>query len=235
MSVPRQSPSAGRGGVAGGRRAGSGDGRRAGRTDGEADGPPVPVDPRERARAICLRLLAVRPRTRVELTTALRRRDIPDDVAEAVLDRFGEVGMIDDTAFAEAWVTSRHHGRGLARRALGHELRRRGVDGATVRDALGQLDPATEEQTARRLVERKLRSIGGGNPQALLRTLGGMLARKGYPAGLAFRVIRDVLAQHPQTASFLETADVDLDALSSHAAEVDDADGFPSERYVPDT
>ncbi|HEY2306223.1 MAG TPA: regulatory protein RecX, partial [Streptosporangiaceae bacterium] len=72
----------------------------------------------EAARAICLRLLTAGPRTRAQLATALRKRRIPDEVAEAVLSRFTEVGLIDDAAFARAWVESRHHSRGLARRAL---------------------------------------------------------------------------------------------------------------------
>ena len=81
----------------------------------------------ERAREICLRQLAVRPRTRVELAKALARKEISDEVISEVLDRYDEVGIIDDAAFARAWVSSRHHGRGLARRALATELRRRGV------------------------------------------------------------------------------------------------------------
>lgn len=66
----------------------------------------------ERARAICLRLLTGTPRTRKQLADALRKREIPDDAAEEVLSRFEEVGLINDSAFADAWVESRHHGRG---------------------------------------------------------------------------------------------------------------------------
>ena len=87
-----------------------------------------PADPVERARAICLRLLTGTPRTRKQLADALRKREIPDEAAEEVLSRFEEVGLINDGAFADAWVESRHHGRGLARRALARELRTKGVD-----------------------------------------------------------------------------------------------------------
>ncbi len=144
-------------------------------------------NPTELAREICLRQLAVRPRTRAELATALRRKGIDDDVAAEVLDRYDEVGMIDDEAFARAWVTSRHHSRGLARRALAGELRRKGVDSEAVGDALDELDPQTEEETARALVARRLRVERTGTPEARFRRLVGMLARKGYPAGLAVR------------------------------------------------
>jgi regulatory protein len=129
--------------------------RAAGRAGAAADA--EPADPAERARQICLRLLAVRPRTRSELATALRRRGIDAQVAEEVLRRYGEVGMVDDEAFARAWVTSRHHSRGLARQALAAELRQRGIDSDTVGRALTELDSETEVATARALVERKLR------------------------------------------------------------------------------
>jgi len=80
--------------------------------------PLPPADPESAARAICLRLLALQPRTRAELAAALESRGVPADAAAAVLSRFDEVGLIDDTAFADAWVETRHRGRGLGRRAL---------------------------------------------------------------------------------------------------------------------
>ncbi|POX41886.1 regulatory protein RecX, partial [Streptomyces sp. Ru72] len=98
-----------------------------------------PGDPVEQARAICLRLLTGTPRTRKQLADALSKREIPEDVADEVLSRFEEVGLIDDSAFADAWVESRHHGRGLARRALAQELRTKGVDSALIDAAVGQL------------------------------------------------------------------------------------------------
>jgi regulatory protein len=176
-------------------------------------------DPAEVAREICLRQLAVRPRTRAELATALRQRGIPDDVAAAVLDRYDEVGMIDDAAFARAWVTTRHHGRGLARRALAHELRQRGVDAGAAGAALAGLDDSTEAATARALVDRKLRTVRG-EPEQVFRRLVGVLARKGYPAGLAIRAVKEALAgQSADAAEFAEQ--IDPDALADAEDDVD--------------
>ncbi|MFI9644697.1 recombination regulator RecX [Streptomyces sp. NPDC052040] len=152
-----------------------------------------PADPVERARAICLRLLTGSPRTRKQLADALRKREIPDEAAEEVLTRFEEAGLIDDGAFADAWVESRHHGRGLARRALARELRTKGVDSAVIDEAVGQLDSEQEEATARDLVDRKLRATRGLDRDKRLRRLAGMLARKGYPEGMALRVVRQAL------------------------------------------
>ncbi|GII89901.1 regulatory protein RecX [Sinosporangium siamense] len=138
-------------------------------------------------------MLTLAPKTRAQLADALRKREIPDEVAEAVLSRFSEVGLIDDEAFAEAWVSSRHHGRGLARRALAAELRHRGVEDEMVKAAVDRLDPDQEVETARRLVAKKLASTRGLAPEVRMRRITGMLARKGYAPGLAFRVVREAM------------------------------------------
>lgn len=164
----------------------------------------VPPSPEEQARAICLRLLTGSPRTRGQLARALTKRGIPDEVAEEVLSRFEEVGLVDDAAFAGAWVESRHHGRGLARRALARELRTKGVGSAVIDEALGQLDAEQEECTARELAERKLRGTRGLEREKRVRRLVGMLARKGYDEGLALRVVRDALAAEGDDPELLD-------------------------------
>lgn len=111
-----------------------------------------------------------------------------------MLDRFTEVGLIDDRSFAEAWVSSRQRSRGLAKRALASELRDKGVAGDVVADALDGIDPASEEAAARELVRRKLRSMRGLDPPVRHRRLMGALARKGHSAEVAQRAIRAELA-----------------------------------------
>ena len=151
-------------------------------------------DPLEVARQVCLDQLSYTARTRAELAAVLDKRGVPADVADQVLGRFTEVGLIDDVAFAGAWVARRSAGKGLARRALAQELRQRGVDDATAATALEGLDPEQEVEQARALVERKLASTASADPAARVRRLVGLLARKGYPSGLAYRVVRDALA-----------------------------------------
>ncbi|GHE06890.1 recombination regulator RecX [Streptomyces alanosinicus] len=209
----------GNGGSGGGPRGGRGRGRRGrgfGDAPGEDEGAPSSSraergessgDPAERARAICLRLLTGTPRTRKQLADALRKREIPEDVAEEVLSRFEEVGLIDDSAFADAWVESRHHGRGLARRALAQELRTKGVDSALIDEAVSQLDSDQEEATARDLVSRKLCATRGLDRDKRLRRLAGMLARKGYPEGMALRVVRQALEEEGEDTEFLGDGD----------------------------
>ena len=120
----------------------------------------------------------------------MARRGVPADAATAVLDRFEDVGIIDDDAFAAAWVQSRHSGRGLGRRALAQELRRRGVDEQTVHDAVSVVTSDDEQTAAQALAERRLRSMSGLPRETQLRRLVAMLARKGFGHGLALSVAR---------------------------------------------
>jgi len=175
-------------------------------------------DPEATAREICLRLLTGAPRTRAQLADALGRRGVPDGVAEQVLGRFAETGLIDDAAFASAWVESRHYSRGLSRRALAAELRQRGVGDEDVDDAVSELDPQQEFETARRLVDSKLAATRGQPPQVRIRRLAGILARKGYPAGLVFRIVREALEQEG-----VDAADAGLDESAEAAFEGADA------------
>jgi regulatory protein len=153
----------------------------------------IAAGPEESARAICLRLLDAAPRTRAELAERLRRRGVADGPAARVLDRLTDVGLIDDVAYAHAWVDTRQAGRGLGRRRLVDELRRKGVARDTIDEAIGQVDAATERATARALVARRLPQLTGLSREKQLRRLAGLLARRGYPGGLAREIVTEAV------------------------------------------
>jgi regulatory protein len=159
--------------------------------DTEALAPPE--DPEAVARKILLDQLTGRARSRSDLATKLAQRNVPDDIATRLLDRFEEVGLVDDAAFARLWVEQRQPGRGLARRALAQELRRKGIDDDVAKEALDEIDTEDEVESARVLVRRKLRSVRGLDQQVAVRRLTGMLARKGHSSGVAYRVVREEL------------------------------------------
>ena len=142
------------------------------------------------ARAILLRRLEDQPRSRAELAESLAKKNVPAEVAVVLLDRFEEVGLINDSDFARQWVQSRQRTRGLAPRVLAMELRRKGVDDEIISEVLGELDPADARETAHRLVQKKLRSMASLDDTTRIRRLTSMLARKGYAPQLAFDVVR---------------------------------------------
>jgi regulatory protein len=168
----------------------------------DADGPPA--DPEQVARTILLRRLESAPRTRAELTATLRERQVPDDVAQRVLDRFEEVGLIDDLAFARMWVESRQRGRLLSSRALRAELRRKGVPDALVDEALHVVTAEDELGAAREIAARKARSVVGLPRSTQVRRLSGALARKGYSPSVTAQVVREALANLDVAADIRE-------------------------------
>lgn len=144
-----------------------------------------------------LRQLTSSAKSRLQLARKLAERNIPEDVAEAVLDRFEEVRLVDDTEFAEMWVRSRSQSRKLAKGALRRELAEKGIDQDTAAVALEQLSDEDEEAAARELVDRKLRNARGLEDRAerdkTVRRLASMLARKGYQPSQAFRIVGEAV------------------------------------------
>lgn len=150
----------------------------------------------EQARALCLRLLTARARTRAELAGKLTKRGYPDEVSSRVLDRLTAVGLVDDADFAEQWVRTRRVHAGKGKRALAAELRTKGVDDEVIAAALADIDAGAERDRAEQLVRTKLRreKLDGDDDLKVSRRLVAMLARRGYHQSLAFDVVSVELA-----------------------------------------
>ena len=152
------------------------------------------ADPESVGRKILLDQLTGRARTRSALATKLAAKLVPVDVATRLLDRVEEVGLVDDSKFAREWIEQRQGGRGLARRALAMELRRKGIEDDVAREALDEIEPDDELDAARALVRSKLRSVRNLEHDKAMRRLVGMLARKGHSPSVAFSVVKEELA-----------------------------------------
>jgi regulatory protein len=151
-------------------------------------------DATEKARETLLRMLAAAPKSRRELEQSLARKGYPEQVVTPLLDRFGDVGLVDDTGYAELIVRTRHAERGLARRAIAMELRRRGIDEETASQALEHVDPEGEREAAAELARKHVRRTRGLDPQVRIRRAVGAIARKGHSPGIALEVVREALA-----------------------------------------
>lgn len=151
-------------------------------------------DPHSEARNIVLNQLNFMPRSRKELETTLAKRHIEPDVAKSVLDRFVEIGMVDDAALAELLIRSRCNTKRVSRSVLRQQLRQKGVDQEIIEAALTVISDADELRMATELVERKARAMARLDPDVRKRRLFGLLARKGYHTAIALRVIQDLEA-----------------------------------------
>ena len=156
--------------------------------------PPMPADEQRRAaqqqaKAVCVRLLADSARPRADLERALRKRGFEPDVIGPVLDRFEEVGLVDDRAYADAFVRSAYRHRALSRTALAAKLRSKGVDSELASTAAADIDDAAEEVRAAELVAKKVEALRDLEPEVARRRLLGLLARRGYPGDVSIRVV----------------------------------------------
>jgi regulatory protein len=146
-------------------------------------------------------------KTRSQLERRLTEKGHSPEVIEEAINRMIEVGVIDDAAFARNYTSSLHDGRGLARKAISRELHQKGIDQETIEEALEGLDADAEHARAVDLVRKKARSTANLEPQARVRRLVGMLARKGYPGNVAFSVVKEVLAEESPEIKDMENPD----------------------------
>jgi regulatory protein len=140
-------------------------------------------------------MLAAQPRTRAELERSLSRAGAPDEVVSRVLDRFAELRLVDDAAYAQAYVRTGVGVRRRGTRSLTMELRGRGVAPEDIESATAEIDEAQEHATARALASRRVAGMGRLDPQVRRRRLIGLLLRRGFSPGLANAVVSEVLAE----------------------------------------
>lgn len=146
-------------------------------------------------REIALKALDRRAYGRAELGQYLLRKGACADVVERVLDRLAEVGLIDDEAYANLWVESRHRGRKLPRRALVAELRRKGLDEDIIASAVAPIDRDAEALAARALAHAKARAVTGQPYEVALRRLVGTLGRRGFTGEMAWAAAKEALME----------------------------------------
>lgn len=147
----------------------------------------------EAAREVALRQLDTRSRSRHELHSAITNRGFSDAVANEVLDRLENVGLINDAAYAAMIVRERFALRGAVGRAISEELKRKGISSQNIAAAMEQIDADDEYEKALELAQRKAKSCHGLPRQKARNRLSGMLSRKGYSPSVCARVVKQVL------------------------------------------
>ncbi len=90
--------------------------------------------------AAAARFLEARARSVHEVRRRLGDAGYRSDLVDGAIDRLTELGMLDDEAFARAWVESRDRARPRGARALRDELRRKGITQAAVDAVLAERD-----------------------------------------------------------------------------------------------
>lgn len=139
-------------------------------------------------------LLAIRARSRQEVERKLTDSGYLPDTVEMVLFKLQKEKLLDDEAFALAWVHSRM-GRGLGKARIRQELYQKGIAGDVAQAALMTLYAEDIDSQALALAEKLLRRVAGQSaPDAKRKVLAAML-RRGYGYGEASRALSAALAQ----------------------------------------
>ncbi|MHB2024649.1 MAG: regulatory protein RecX, partial [Mycobacteriales bacterium] len=129
-------------------------------------------------------------RTRAQLAGALARRGVPGPAAEAALDRLGELGLVDDTAYAAAFVATRTGTRSLGQRELRRALREKGVSEELAALAVVGVD---DEAGALAFARSRAVRLARLPREVAVRRLTGQLLRRGYSSAVISRVLRETL------------------------------------------
>lgn len=144
------------------------------------------------AREVALRQLTVRARSRSELEAAMARRRVPEEAMREVLDRFAELGLVDDKSFSEQWVEGQQR-RMRSRKALRHELLNKGVAPETIDDVLEVVDDDDEYSAALAFARKRVAASAGLDTSVRRRRILGGLARRGFTGSVAYRAVDEAL------------------------------------------
>ena len=145
-----------------------------------------------------LRLLNFRPRSESELRTRLAQKKLPVDAVDQVIDELEKAGMLNDEKFAKLYALSRIQSRALGKGQICRELQGRGVSAALVSKAMEAIADVDEFEIAKDLAARRLASMKGLSADAKKRRLHGALLRRGFPSGVIFKVLRELLSSREE-------------------------------------
>lgn len=138
------------------------------------------------------RFLEARSRSVTEVRRRLTGAGYRADLVDLAITRLLELGMLDDDAFARAWVESRDRARPRGERAMRDELRLKGIDRTTVdlvlgerREAAGPRDdgdaPSPDRVAAERLIAKQARALARvADPRQRRQRAYALLARHGF-------------------------------------------------------
>jgi regulatory protein len=172
------------------------------------------VDDPEIVLAAALRFLEARQRSTAEVRRRLGTAGYREDLVVGAIERLTELGMLDDAAFAQAWIESRDRARPRGERALSDELRIKGIDreivataleerraGAEGIDSANEGAPSADEVAAARLIARSARSLDRiPDPRVRRQRAYAILARNGFSPDVCARVARSLDRQGEDVA-----------------------------------
>jgi regulatory protein len=148
----------------------------------------VGEDEKTRAQRSALYYLGRAERSRAQVVRYLEAREYAPEIVNSVMDKVDAYGYVDDARYACMLVEDRARLRGKSRRAVRQEMREKGLDAATIEEAMALYGDREEMENAMRIA-RKYYQRNRGDREGFERKAGAALYRRGYD----WEVIRDAL------------------------------------------
>ena len=144
------------------------------------------------ARQIALRRIEVRARSCAELRKDLLVRHVSSEIADQIVARFLDTGLLNDREFARAWVQSRRSTRSLSSMKLRQELQAKGLNEADITEALAGVD-SSDQETALHFARIKIKPLMRLDAATRLRRLTAQLARRGFSYSIIQKTVTAVM------------------------------------------
>jgi regulatory protein len=152
-----------------------------------------------------LHFLSFRPRSSAEVRQNLLKRGISEPLAEETVNRLKEAGLVNDEAFARAWVENRNTFRPSGISALRLELRRKGLSDEIVQSVMET--QVNEENLAFVAARKYARRLMGLERPEFRQKLGGFLTRRGFSYNVVAPVVSEVWEENHTADSGSKSGD----------------------------
>jgi regulatory protein len=154
----------------------------------------VVADERQRAYVEGLRYLERKPRTAMEMTRRLRQKEIGETIIAEVVQRLQQERFLDDPLYAKQWAEQRITNQRKGKMWIRQELREKGIDKSLISEALENISPDQELESALQTGRKKWNLIRGEAVDKRRKT-GAFLMRRGFSGDMVRQVINTLLEE----------------------------------------
>ena len=144
----------------------------------------------EDVRKALLKLLERSSKSSGQLRTLLLEKEFPVQLVDQMIDRFIEVGLIDDLSLAKDFTEVAVTRKSKAKSVIARELRAKHFPQEAIDAAISEIDSESELEAAKKLAETRFRQLLKLEPEVRTRRLSSYLMRKGYSSSVVWAAVR---------------------------------------------
>ena len=144
----------------------------------------------EDVRKALLKLLERSSKSSGQLRTLLLEKEFPVQLVDQMIDRFIEVGLIDDLSLAKDFTEVAVTRKSKAKSVIARELRAKHFPQEAIDAAISEIDSDSELEAAKKLAETRFRQLLKLEPEVRTRRLSSYLMRKGYSSSVVWAAVR---------------------------------------------